>query len=35
MEEYILKDEDELILTGKQLREFKDIVIKETLQGKN
>ncbi len=28
--DYILKDSDELIMTGKQLREFKEIIIKET-----
>ena len=28
---YILKDDDELIMTGKQLREYKDIVEKETI----
>ena len=29
---YILKDKDELIMTGKQLREFKEIIIKETME---
>ena len=31
---YILKDKDELIMTGKQLREFKEIIIKETMEEK-
>jgi len=31
---YELKDNDELIMTGKQIREFKKIVIKETKEGK-
>lgn len=26
---YTLKDDDELIMTGKQIREYKDIVMKE------
>ena len=30
--EYILKNKDELVMTAKQLQEFKDIVIKETEQ---
>lgn len=29
---YTLKDDDELVLTGKQIREYKDIVEKETIQ---
>jgi len=28
--EYILKDEDEIVMTGKQLREYKEIVQKES-----
>lgn len=30
----VLKDTDELILTVAQLKEYKDIVIKETREGK-
>ena len=32
--QYVLKDDDEIVMTGKQLQEFKDIVIKETKDGK-
>lgn len=28
---YILKDDDELIMTGKQIREYKDIVEKKII----
>ena len=31
---YELKEEDELVMTAKQLQEYKDIVIKETKEGK-
>jgi hypothetical protein len=31
---YLIKDTDELTMTGKQLREFKEIVIAETKAGK-
>ncbi len=27
---YILKDDDEIVMTGKQIREYKEIVQKET-----
>ncbi len=30
-QEYLLKDTDELVMTGKQIREYKDIVEKETI----
>lgn len=30
---YILKDNDELVMTGKQIREFKKIIQLETIKG--
>lgn len=30
--DYIVKNKDELVMTGKQLRDFKEIVIQETLE---
>ena len=31
---YELKEDDEIVMTSKQLNEFKEIVIKETKEGK-
>ena len=33
-EEYVLKDGDQIILTGKQLKEYRAILIQETKTGK-